>query len=91
MYWLFEVCWYTLKIQHLSLSPFPTIPLCPSFLLSLPSSLSLPLTPTLYPTSPLSPSLPLLTLTHLFLDDESSRYVRELWGDNAATLSMVGR
>ena len=74
-----------------SLSPFPTIPPCPSFLLSLPPSLSHPLTPALYPTSPLSPSLPLLTLAHLFLDDESSRHVRELGGDNVAALSMVGR
>ena len=74
-----------------SLPPFPNIPPCPSFLLSLPPSLSFPLTPALYPTSPLSPSLPLLILAHLFLDNESSRYVRELEGDNVVALSMVGR
>ena len=32
-----------------------------------------------------------LGLVPLFLDDGSSRYVRELGGDNAAALSMVGR
>ena len=58
------------------LSPFHSIPPCRSFLLSLPPSLSHPLTPALYPTSPLSLSLPLLTLAHLFLDNEISCYVR---------------